>query len=352
MSRFAILFHGHLRKKERQRETSPEWDKAIQIAKHLGKNLIQNDYDVVLYNSQDLDGELGKTAVETCQLLNVDPNTRITTYFSDTDADGMQGFGKVLKRTKTKSQDFRTYLLDQCDALITCAGGNGTADLMQKARLAKKPVFPIAIAGGTAEKQWRELKEGNIFYDKPDELDVLADHGALPEEIASAIIKLCDNIIRKPYSRRIFIVHGHDSGLKNELARFLEKLEFKPVILQEQTDKGRSIFNKLKEEMADIGFGFILLTPDDVGGQNPPGNELKPRARQNVIFEHGLLIGALGAGRVCAVVKGDVEIPSDLYGIVYKKIPAGERFELIAMEILRELRSAGYEVDANKVITS
>ena len=160
----------------------------------------------------------------------------------------------------------------------------------------------------------------------------------------------CDNIIIKRYSRRIFIVHGHDSGLKNEVARFLEKLEFKPVILHEQSDKGRSIFNKLKEEMSDIGFGFILLTPDDVGGKNPPGNELKPRARQNVIFEHGLLIGALGAERVCAIVKGDIEIPSDLHGIVYKHIPAGGSFSSVALEILRELRSAEYEVNADKLI--
>ena len=68
-----------------------------------------------------------------------------------------------------------------------------------------------------------------------------------------------------------------------------------------------------------------------------------------MLFEHGLLIGALGAERVCAIVKHDVEIPSDLHRVLYKHISVSGGFESIAMDILRELRSAGYEVDANRL---
>ena len=35
-------------------------------------------------------------------------------------------------------------------------------------------------------------------------------------------------------SNKIFIVHGHDEQIKNELARFLEKLELEPIILHER----------------------------------------------------------------------------------------------------------------------
>jgi len=31
--------------------------------------------------------------------------------------------------------------------------------------------------------------------------------------------------------------------------------------------------------------------------------ELKPRARQNVVFEHGYLMGKIGRKNVCALVK-------------------------------------------------
>ena len=34
--------------------------------------------------------------------------------------------------------------------------------------------------------------------------------------------------------------------------------------------------------------------------------DLKPRARQNVVFEHGYLIGKLGRNKVCALVKEEV----------------------------------------------
>src|SRR5699024_5215603 len=36
----------------------------------------------------------------------------------------------------------------------------------------------------------------------------------------------------------IFIVHGHDDGLKYEVARFLERLGLKPIILHEQSSSG------------------------------------------------------------------------------------------------------------------
>lgn len=70
---------------------------------------------------------------------------------------------------------------------------------------------------------------------------------------------------KQDFSRRVFIVHGHDGELKNELARFLERLDFEPVILHEQPDHGQTIIAKLRGEMSDVGFAFVLLTPDDLG---------------------------------------------------------------------------------------
>jgi predicted nucleotide-binding protein len=149
-------------------------------------------------------------------------------------------------------------------------------------------------------------------------------------------------------SRRIFVVHGHDGELKNELARLLEKLQLTPVILQEQADRGQTLFAKLHGELADVRFAFILLTPDDEGKAlfEP---HLHPRARQNVILEHGLLLGRLGPERVCAIMRGEVELPSDLYGVLPKKVPQGGSLSFIAFELIKELRAAGYDVDANRL---
>jgi predicted nucleotide-binding protein len=133
-----------------------------------------------------------------------------------------------------------------------------------------------------------------------------------------------------------------------ELARMLESLDFVPVILRDLADSGRTISDKLEAELADIGFAFVLLSPDDVGGPRE-STQTQPRARQNVIFEHGLLVGRLGAKRVCAIVKSGVELPSDLSGVLYKALPSGMPLTAIAIDLIRELKIAGYEVDANRM---
>jgi predicted nucleotide-binding protein len=150
------------------------------------------------------------------------------------------------------------------------------------------------------------------------------------------------------YTRDVFIVHGHDGELKNELARLLEKLEFNPIILHEQADKGQTIIQKLQYEGSRVGFAFILHTPDDEG-RKVGAADLNPRSRQNVVFEHGMFVGRFTHGRVCAIVKQGVEIPSDLSGIVYKTIPTGGTIQSIAYEIVKELRAADYVIDANKL---
>jgi predicted nucleotide-binding protein len=183
------------------------------------------------------------------------------------------------------------------------------------------------------------------------DLDFLGDRSLPPQSFADTVARRCASIFQSQpnrYSRRIFIVHGHDLGLKSEMARFLEQLDLEPVILHEQPDKGATIFSKLQTELGDVGYAFVLLSPDDKGCSD---NEKKarPRARQNVIFEHGMLIGALGPNRVCAVVKGAIEFPSDLHGIIYKRIPWGGSIQAIGIELMRELVGAGYPVSAERL---
>ena len=119
--------------------------------------------------------------------------------------------------------------------------------------------------------------------------------------------------------------------------------------LHEQPDRGQTIFEKLSTEMADVGFAFVLLTPDDVGAMASKPRDLHPRARQNVVFEHGLFVSHLRPNRVCAILRKGVELPSDLHGVLYKIIPDGGGMRFIALEVVQELRAAGYLVDANKL---
>lgn len=143
---------------------------------------------------------------------------------------------------------------------------------------------------------------------------------------------------------QIFIVHGHDDLAKVETARFIQQLGFKPIILHEQASSGLTIIEKI-ENYSNVGFGVVLYTPCDLGAKKGTETELKHRARQNVVFEHGYLIGKIGRKNVAALVKGDIETPNDISGVVYISMDKDWKLGLA-----KELRNSGYPIDMNKVI--
>jgi predicted nucleotide-binding protein len=147
----------------------------------------------------------------------------------------------------------------------------------------------------------------------------------------------------KPSSRRIFVVHGHDDGVKETVARFLAKLELVPVILHEQPNRGRTVIEKF-EEHSDVAFAVVLFTPDDVGFPAGKVKESKPRARQNVVLELGFFMAALGRERVCVLYKSGVEVPSDYSGVLYEELDGKGAWRF---RLAREIKAAGIEVDLN-----
>jgi len=151
-------------------------------------------------------------------------------------------------------------------------------------------------------------------------------------------------------SRRVFIVHGHNAELTHQLARVLSELQFDVVILKELADSGRTLLEKLRAEVNDIGFVFVIFTPDDIAAAKRDPDSFADRPRQNVIYEHGLFTGLLDPGRICSIMRGSVELPSDLHGLVSKQIPEGAGIEAIQFELLQELKRAGYDVDANQLM--
>ena len=144
---------------------------------------------------------------------------------------------------------------------------------------------------------------------------------------------------------KVFIIHGHDDGAKNEVARFVEKLGLEAVILHEQVNSGDTIIEKL-EKHTDVGFAIVLYTSCDIGGVKTEPDKLKPRARQNVVFEHGLLIGKIGRANVIALVKEEVEIPNDVSGVVYETMDSKGAWKF---QLAREIKASGYDIDMNKV---
>lgn len=145
---------------------------------------------------------------------------------------------------------------------------------------------------------------------------------------------------------RIFVVHGRDATLKAEVALFLARIGLDPIILHEQVNQGRTIIEKFGDLADTVAFAVVLLTPDDVGGL--PNEELQPRARQNVWLELGYFIGKLGRDRVCALKVGNVEMASDVLGLLYVSADSTQW----KMDLAKELQAAGVPFDAARVLTA
>ena len=122
----------------------------------------------------------------------------------------------------------------------------------------------------------------------------------------------------KPNNNRVFIVHGHDCQIKSAVSDFIKTQNLEPVILDTQRNSGKTVIEKL-EKNSNVKLAVVLYTPCDQGAKKAQDSFL-PRARQNVLFEHGYFVGKLGRENVVFMVKGDVEIPSDLAGTVYVKM--------------------------------
>jgi predicted nucleotide-binding protein len=149
-------------------------------------------------------------------------------------------------------------------------------------------------------------------------------------------------------SNKVFVVHGRDDAAKNEVALFLRAIGLEPIILHLRPNGGRHLLTKFREESDGAGFAVVLMTPDDEGGLAGAADR-RPRARQNVVFELGFFIGKLGPASVAALLKGDVEKPSDFDGIAYIAFDPGGHWKT---DLARELHHAKMPFDPAKALVA
>lgn len=190
-------------------------------------------------------------------------------------------------------------------------------------------------------------KVATWFADRITELETIArllrDHGLGPGKNPSRQEnpKLDGNV------NRVFVVHGHDEGAKESIARFLEKCKIHPIILHEQVNGGLSSVLEKLERHSGVQFAVVLLTPDDSGGRSGD-RKRQPRARQNVWLELGWFAGRLGRDKVLVLMKYKVEIPSDVLGLVIEPLDDAGGWKQV---LLKNLRAAGFEVGTDALLS-
>lgn len=126
-----------------------------------------------------------------------------------------------------------------------------------------------------------------------------------------------------------------------ELQLLLTRAGVNNLVLHEQADRGRTIIDKLVQESVNSNYAIALLSPDD-----KLENGIL-RARQNVILEIGYFMGKLGKERVRILKKGDIDIPSDLQGVLYEN---HDKLGVWKIKICKELMAVGIFVDMETVM--
>lgn len=206
-------------------------------------------------------------------------------------------------------------LIDICDRFLEGSGGSAIPEDFKKIDIIEvKPIFKLLYS----------------FY---------------AVDTDTSIIKKKQNVKETDMPKvknKVFIVHGHDNETKQEVARFIEQIGLQTIILHEQASMSMTIIEKIEHYTDEANFAIILYTPCDKGrGVLETKVQARDRARQNVVFEHGYLMAKIGRKNVCALVKGEIETPSDISGVVYTALDSMGGWK---QELIKELRACGYEV--------
>ena len=333
-----VLFQGGWkagRDPDQLRETIAEY--CVCLASHI----VNNNHAVVLTSTREFDALIAEEVVRVSQKLGRNVKDHLIYLLPEREAT-VPAHGRVVQIPKRQWWvEERTEAVLYADALIVVGGGRGSLDCVEKAFLSNKPAFVAMAVSSAATTAWRSRVDKYKFRNVSDEdMEALNDLNLRPEEFFTHVFSVIKKIADAVHSRRIFIVHGHDLYARDSLVDVLRRLKFEPIVLSEQPRVSLTIIESLERNAADVGFAFVIYTPDDVGRAKAGGD--KQRARQNVVFEHGLLIGLLGRSRTCALVLGELEEPSDIGGMLHESI-VDVRNE--ALKIARVLKDAGYAVD-------
>ena len=126
------------------------------------------------------------------------------------------------------------------------------------------------------------------------------------------------------------------------------------LLLMNESGGGLTIIEALEGQIGrdySSAFGIVLMTPDDFGYAKKDGaDKTEPRVRQNVLLETGMLLSSLTRARMAIIVKGHVEIPSDLQGII--RLGYNDHIREVVAKLCQRLREAGFEIDPSKMASA
>lgn len=190
-----------------------------------------------------------------------------------------------------------------------------------------------------------ELRKVNDVHLEQDTANIFINFPFMLNNIADSTEKKLERLREKrkkieflrPIDKKVFIVHGHDMAILQELTFMLKDSHgIEPVVLNAMPDNGHTVIEKFEEYARHCAFAFVIFTPDDF-----VENKKKKyfQGRPNVLFELGWFCGRFGRDKVRILRQKDTQLPSDLNGIV--TIDFHERLEEVFRKITFDLEYNG-----------
>jgi predicted nucleotide-binding protein len=191
---------------------------------------------------------------------------------------------------------------------------------------------------------WSETK-GTVWFDGPP-----PQKGNLTAKVEATLADGVTAALIDP-SSAIFVVHGRDTEVRDQLELVLRRLGLEPFVLQVTGGGGDTLIEALERmigKTAKSAFGIVLATPDDMGYlKTEKPADAKPRARQNVIMEMGMLLASLTRKRCAILTKGYVELPSNMGGVI--TIPFNDHVREAVPKLVQRLQEAGFKLDPTSI---
>jgi predicted nucleotide-binding protein len=202
-----------------------------------------------------------------------------------------------------------------------------------------------AKSEGSQGNQIQEPEESRKSLEEPPSEEGKVDLAISLEATEMEINKKAGNM-EKTGVRKVLIIHGQDEEKAMEVADFLAKLDLDPILPYAQSSNEMNLTSEF-ETNPEIVFAVTLLTADDFGYPRGKPEELKPRPKQNVIFDLGYLVGRMKQNLVCALYEEGLDLPSKYQGRVFIPYDADGLWRLL---IARSMKLANVNVDLNKAI--
>lgn len=166
-------------------------------------------------------------------------------------------------------------------------------------------------------------------------------------------VEIIENMQTQIDSRKVFVVHGRNLRIRDEVVRFLRSINLDPM----EWSEARKLTGKTNPyvgEILDAGFSnaqavLVLFTPDDEAKLLEPfikdedekhERELTPQPRQNVLFEAGMAMAKF-PHRTVLVQVGKIRPMSDISGLHIIRLNDSTETR---QELAERLRDAGCDV--------